>query len=306
MKYLEITFSLSSSDSSSKSTEKSAETHNAIASSDLADLLADQLANIRFESFSTSDNADASPWLVGYIQKKDFDETELQNCLKNFPFARNITYIVNEAEDKDWNEEWEKNCFEPLVIQNQCVIHASFHKNIPSAKYDILIDPKMAFGTGHHSTTSLMVGFILSSDMAGKSLLDMGCGTAILAILAAKKGASPVYAIDIDEWSFKNASENILLNHTDNIQTHCGCADNLHEFLQPDSLDFVLANINRNILLNDIHTYAQYIKQGGKLILSGFYVEDIDAIQQECLRNNLKLAETRTDNNWAAVLFQKS
>ena len=277
MKYLEVHFQISSSEEF------------------ICDLLAAQLGEIGFESFS-----EGMPF-IGYIQQNMFDEEALKTLLTNFEYDPSISYSLVEAEDKDWNEEWEKNCFQPIVIGNECVIHATFHKEYPSAQYDLLIDPRMAFGTGHHSTTSLMVRAILKTEMQGKSLLDMGCGTAILAILAAKRGASPITAIDIDEWAYNNALENIRLNHEEQINVLCGGA----ELLGNQSFDIILANINRNILLNDIHHYAKVLNPGGTLILSGFYESDIPVIEAECNRYGLEKTTYEMDNNWVGVRFIK-
>lgn len=262
----------------------------------IKDLLAQELAEIGFESFS-----EEGDFFIGYVPKEAFNADQTQNIIDNFEFEKGISFSYKEAEEKNWNEEWEKNCFQPLVIDDQCVIHATFHKNVPTAQYDILIDPKMAFGTGHHSTTSLMVRFLLECDLHGKSLLDMGCGTAILAILAAKKGADPITAIDIDEWAYNNAVENIALNQTPNIEVKCGGAELLESL--DTSFDIVLANINRNILLNDIHHYAKLMKSGSLLFLSGFYMEDIPVIEEECEKYGLKKSEFKMDNNWTAVKF---
>ena len=277
MKYIEVSFQTSSTEEY------------------VQDLLAAQLGEIGFESFS-----DGTPF-IGYIQKGLFDENALQTLIKQFEYDPNITYEIKEAEDKDWNEEWEKNCFQPIIIGDECVIHASFHKDYPHAKYDLLIDPRMAFGTGHHSTTSLMVRAILQTDMNEKSLLDMGCGTAILSILAAKRGASPVTAIDIDEWAYNNAIENARLNQENQIKIRCGGA----ELLGEESFDIILANINRNILLKDIHQYAKVLKINGLLIMSGFYESDIESIEEECSKHNLKKISYEMDNNWVAVRFVK-
>lgn len=165
-------------------------------------------------------------------------------------------------QSKNWNEEWEKNYFQPIVIGNECVIHSSFHQDTPEARFDILIDPKMSFGTGHHETTSLMLAELLKLDVTGKSFLDMGCGTAVLAILARMKDASPVTAIDIDEWAYENSLENIRLNHVSDITVKLGGA----ELLGTETYDIILANINRNILLHDMHRYISCMHTGSLTI----------------------------------------
>ncbi|MBP5424251.1 MAG: 50S ribosomal protein L11 methyltransferase [Paludibacteraceae bacterium] len=278
MKYLEITFDIPSKENYIK------------------DILSAELADLGFESFS--DEADP---FIGYIQQDSFDETKLADLLANFEYEKGISYSLKQAEDKDWNEEWEKNFFQPIVIGDKCVIHSTFHKDYPKVQYDIVIDPKMAFGTGHHATTSLMAKAILDIDVKNKSLLDMGCGTAILAILAALRGASPITGIDIDEWAYNNAIENIQLNHTEQITLKKGGA----ELLGDEKFDIILANINRNILLNDIKKYVKVLNSNGLLILSGFYESDIDAIEKECNQYGLEKLSYEKNNNWVAVRFIK-
>ena len=278
MKYLEITFDIPSKEIYIK------------------DILSAELADLGFESFS--DEADP---FIGYIPQNSFDETKLADLLANFEYEKGISYSLKQAEDKDWNEEWEKNFFQPIVIGDKCVIHSTFHKDYPKVQYDIVIDPKMAFGTGHHATTSLMAKAILDIDVKNKSLLDMGCGTAILAILAALRGASPITGIDIDEWAYNNAIENIQLNHTEQITLKKGGA----ELLGDEKFDIILANINRNILLNDIKKYVKVLNSNGLLILSGFYESDIDAIEKECNQYGLGKLSYEKNNNWVAVRFIK-
>ena len=205
-------------------------------------------------------------------------------------------------EARDWNEEWEKNYYKPVSIGSECIIPAPFHEVPPGYAYDIVVNPKMAFGTGNHETTRLMIGEMLGLDVSGKAVLDMGCGTGVLAILAARMGASPVVAVDIDEWAYANALENKQLNHAGHIRLIRGGAGQL-----PDSgvFDFVFANINRNILLNDIRRYALCMKPGAVLCMSGFYTEDIPGINKECSRNGLSFLSASEENRWASVRVQK-
>lgn len=258
----------------------------------ISDVLASILGEIGYDSFV---NAEAG--LIAYIPKNLYDEDKLKSSISNFPFEAFIEYKVIEIESKNWNEEWEKNYFEPIVIGNDCVIHSSFHKDVPKAKYDIVIDPKMAFGTGHHETTSLVIGRLLEMDLEGKTLLDMGCGTAVLAILAAMRGAKDLVAIDIDNWCTENSIENISINKTEGIDVRLGGA----ELLDGLHFDIVLANINRNILLADMDKYAKCLTSGGELYMSGFYVEDIPLIEAEANLQGLKLIEFYEKNNWAVV-----
>ncbi|HEY5593448.1 MAG TPA: 50S ribosomal protein L11 methyltransferase [Paludibacter sp.] len=258
----------------------------------ISDVLASELGEIGFDSFvPTIEGLDA------YIPKNAFDESNLKNLLADFPFEASIDYKVTQIESKNWNEEWEKNYFQPIVIGNDCVIHSSFHKNVPKATYDIVIDPKMAFGTGHHETTSLVIGQLLLMDLEGKTLLDMGCGTAVLAILAAMRGAKDIVAIDIDTWCTENSVENIAINNISGIEVKLGGA----ELLEGLHFDIILANINRNILLADMEQYAACLSSGGELYMSGFYVEDIPLIEAEAIRNGLKLIYYKEKNNWVVV-----
>ena len=262
------------------------------------DVLSAVLGEVGFESFVEQEGG-----IAAYIQTSLYDEEALKSALDSFPLAdTTLTYTYKEAEDKDWNEEWEKNFFQPIVIGNRCVIHSTFHHDVPQAEYDIVINPQMAFGTGHHETTSLIIGELLEADLQGKALLDMGCGTSILAILARMRGAAPCAAIDIDEWCVRNSLENIELNHVDNISVFQGDASIL-----PDKgpFDVVIANINRNILLNDMKHYVARMNPGARLFMSGFYTDDIPAIREEAERNGLRFVHHKEKNRWAAVQFEK-
>ncbi|MBO7607978.1 MAG: 50S ribosomal protein L11 methyltransferase [Paludibacteraceae bacterium] len=278
MKYIEVRFSFSSDEEYVK------------------DLLSNELGNLGFESFSSDEKG-----MVGYVQASVFDESALKNALTDFSFDPNVRFEAKAAEDKDWNEEWEKNYFQPIVIGDECVVHGSFHKDVPTAKYDIVINPKMAFGTGYHATTTLMMRALLRLDVKGKRLLDMGCGTAILAILAAKKGATDVVGIDIDEWAYENAKENIVMNGTPDIELRLGGA----EALKTETFDVVLANINRNILLQDIRHYVERMRSGSLLFLSGFYESDIPVIEEETAKHGLRKLSYEMQNDWVAVQFEK-
>lgn len=258
------------------------------------DILASELGEIGFESFTENEQG-----LQGYIPDTAYDPEALNAKLSEFPLENVVIHYTELlVESKDWNEEWEKNYFKPIRIGKECIIRASFHETEPGYTYTIIIDPKMAFGAGNHETTYLMIGEMLKLDLQGKELLDMGCGTAVLAILASLKGAKRVAAIDIDEWAYNNALENIRLNHTEEIQVALGGAERIREF---GTFDIVFANINRNILLNDICLYTTAIKPGGTLFMSGFYTEDIPAIEAECQKNGLTLDSYTQRNNWVAV-----
>lgn len=280
MKYFEFTFN----------TSPCTETVN--------DVLAAVLGEAGFESFVEREGG-----LSAYIQQSLCDEETIKNALTDFPLPdTQITYSYVEAEDKNWNEEWEKNFFQPIVIGDRCVIHSTFHTDVPKAEYDIVINPQMAFGTGHHETTSLIIGELLDSELQGKSLLDMGCGTSILAILARMRGAAPCTAIDIDEWCVRNSIENIELNQVTDITVEQGDAAALAD---KGPFDIVIANINRNILLNDMKQYVACMHPGSELYMSGFYVDDISVIREEAERNGLSFVHYKEKNRWAAVKLQK-
>ena len=263
----------------------------------VTEVLSAELGEVGFESF-----VDTATGLTAYIQESLYDEETVEGVLNNFPLEAKITYTRSLIEGKDWNEEWEKNYFKPLIIDDKCIIQSTFHKEPATYEYNIYIDPKMAFGTGHHQTTELMIREILNMDFAGKSVLDMGCGTAILAILASMRGADPILAIDIDEWAYDNAKENLDLNKVSNVDVQIGGA----ELLTSDkTFDVVLANINRNILLNDIHVYASVLNADGILFMSGFYTEDIPALTEECNKHSLTFVHSHNKDNWANVKFIK-
>ena len=262
------------------------------------DILAAMLAEIGFESFVPDEQG-----MTAYVPLNSYDAQALAQVVGEFPLeGYKITYETVKIEGEDWNAEWEKNYFQPIVIDDQCVIHSTFHTDIPQARYDILIDPKMAFGTGHHQTTCHMLRAILGSDLTGKRVLDMGCGTALLAILARKHGACDVTGIDIDEFAYENALENIRLNDTTDIDIRLGGTDAIKE---GEMFDYILANINRNILLADMANYAAHMHTGSVIFMSGFYVEDMDILRQEAARYGLRYETYAEDNRWTMMKFVK-
>lgn len=263
-----------------------------------SDVLAALLADVGFESFVPCDDG-----VVAYAPQASYDAEAVASVVRDFPLdGYSITYAAELVEGEDWNAEWEKNYFQPIVVDDQCVIHSTFHTDIPRVRYDILIDPKMAFGTGHHQTTCHMVRAILATDMNGKSVLDMGCGTALLAILAQKHGAKHVVAIDIDEFAYENALENVALNAADGIDVRLGGAEAIKD---SDDFDYVIANINRNILLADIKEYVKCMHPGSQLFVSGFYVEDIEVLKDEASHHGLRYLSFAEDNRWAMLRFEK-
>lgn len=278
MKYLEVTFT----------THPCNETVN--------DVVSALAGDIGFESFVECEGG-----IQAYIQQALFNKEVLDEMISEFPIPNaKVEYTVKEAEDKNWNEEWEKNFFQPIIIGNRCVIHSTFHQDVPKAEYDIVINPQMAFGTGHHETTSLIIEELLDSELKDKSLLDMGCGTSILAILARMRGARPCTAIDIDEWCVRNSIENIELNHVDDIAVSQGDASSL---TGKGPFDVIIANINRNILLNDMKQYVACMHTDSELYMSGFYVDDIAAIREEAEKNGLTFVHYKEKNRWAEVKF---
>lgn len=283
MKYLEFTFTATPSDDT------------------VQDVLAAVLADAGFDSFVHEDGGTVP--LKAYVKKAAFDEEKLKTALADFPLPGvTLAYEAAEAEDKNWNEVWEKNYFQPLVVDGRCVVASTFHKDVPAAEYRITIDPRMSFGTGHHATTSQMVSELLAADLAGKSVLDMGCGTSILAILARMRGAARCTAVDNDEWCVSNSLENIALNGVDGISVLLGDASALAE-LGP--FDVVAANINRNILLEDMRCYVPRMNANALLLMSGFYEEDVESIRREAERLGLRFDHARVLDRWACVAFRK-
>lgn len=263
----------------------------------VSDVLAAELAEIGFESFLETETG-----LDAFVQSSQEDRDAISALISNFIFEVEISFLREELENKNWNEEWEKYFFEPILIGNKCVIHSSFHKDFPQVEYDITIDPKMAFGTGHHETTSLMVNEILQMDYNEKTVLDMGCGTSVLAILASMRGAKQITAIDIDEWCTENSIENIEKNNRKNIDVFLGDVS----LLKGQKFDVILANINRNILLQDMEEYSKSLVENGVLFVSGFYTEDIPQIEKKANECGLNMLFSKEKNNWAVVKFIKS
>ena len=257
-------------------------------SEDITDLLAAFLCDEGFESFKPDDCG-----LTAYVRTDLYDEGAVKKILEEFPIDTDFTFSSGTVKGEDWNEEWEKHYFQPIVVDDKCVVHSSFHKDVPSAEYDIVIDPKMAFGTGHHSTTSNMMRHILSSDMEGKSVIDMGTGTGILAILCKMKGADNVTGIEIDPFAWENAVENAALNNV-KVNMLCGDAGLLAGL---DQADYFLANINRNVITSDIESYASCLKQGGIMLLSGFYRSDIPIVEKAANEYGLFLESEKEDND---------
>jgi ribosomal protein L11 methyltransferase len=257
-------------------------------------ILIAQLEETAFESFEETEEG-----VSAYVQKDVWTEHILNEIelLSNENFK--ISYSTNEIEPVNWNEEWEKN-FSPIDVDGICHVRAPFHP-ATNAKYEIVIEPKMSFGTGHHETTHMMIQHLLELDVTNKKTIDMGCGTAILAILAEMKGAQPIDAIDIDNWCYLNSIENAERNNCNHISVYEGDAS----LLVGKKYDIIIANINRNILLNDMQQYLDCLNENGILFLSGFYTEDIPFISESCTSKGLSYIKQFERNNWVALKFEK-
>ncbi len=260
------------------------------------EILIAELGYAGFESFVENEEG-----VKAYIQKEEWNEDVLSNIqiLNSQEFT--ITYNHKEIEQVNWNAEWESN-FEPIVVNEECAVRAPFHTPY-NAPYEIVIEPKMSFGTGHHETTFMMLQFILENDFEGKTVLDMGCGTSVLAILAEKRGATQLDAIDIDEWCVENSVENCERNHCNAITVQQGNAALIPS--QP-TYDVVIANINRNILLADMPVYEKALRAPGTLYLSGFYKEDLPIIRECCESLEMQYEVHKQKNNWIAAKFKKA
>ena len=258
----------------------------------ISEILIAELGNVGFESFVETENG-----VTAYIQKTDWNAEILADVFVLNSDEFSIEYNLNEVPQTNWNAEWEKN-FEPIQVDDLVSIRAPFHEN-PNLKYDIVIEPKMSFGTGHHETTHMMVQHLLQLDLENKKVLDMGCGTGILAIFAEMKGAKPLDAIDIDNWCYENSVENVTRNNCKNISVYEGDA----ALLVDKKYDVIIANINRNILLMDMKVYTNCLQEGGILLLSGFYEQDIPVIDAEVIKYGLKLEKFIQRNNWVALKY---
>ncbi len=265
---------------------------------DMPDVMAAILADAGFESFVPDSNG-----LTAYIRESDYTP-DMESLSRTLPFDVKTSWTATKIEGQDWNHEWEKNYFKPIVVADQCVIHSSFHTDIPQCRYDIVIDPKMAFGTGHHSTTWLMISRLLEINPEGLNVIDMGTGTGILAILAAMRGAARVTGIEIDEPAWINAVENTRLNNRPEVEMVHGDASSLANV--PYKADIFLANINRNIIMADIAEYASAMAPGGHLFLSGFYTADVDMLEADAKELGLKKADVTERCDWACLHLIKS
>ena len=257
-----------------------------------SDILVAELSEIGFESFVESEYG-----LTAYVEESNFDSRTLDDLyvLKSPEFK--IDWKFKSVKQQNWNEVWEKS-FDPIIVDDRCVVRAPFHKKIGS-EYDLVIEPKMSFGTGHHETTHMMLSHILENDFKDRTVLDMGCGTGVLAILAEMRGGSNIEAIDIDNWCYLNAMENAERNGCDKISVFEGDSS----LLIDKKFDIILANINRNILLKDIPIYVSCLNDNGQLFLSGFYRDDLNMISEKCGEHNLQFEKKIEKNNWVAAKY---
>ena len=258
-----------------------------------SEILVAELGELPFESFVENENG-----VTAYIQKNLWNENIIDDLfiLDNPDFK--ISFKIEEIDQVNWNEEWEKN-FEPIDVDGNCHVRAPFHPKT-DAEFDIIIEPKMSFGTGHHETTHMMIQHLLETDVRGMKTLDMGCGTAILAILAEMKGAKPIDAIDIDNWCYLNSIENAERNNCSHITVYEGDA----ALLKDKKYDLIIANINRNILLNDMQAYVDCLNPNGTILFSGFYEEDIPFIDASCTEKGLTYIKKFQRNNWVSLKYK--
>ena len=283
MKYFEVDFQLSP------------------LSQDACDILAALTADAGFESFEETQHG-----IRGYVQQPLLDRQALEDIVNNFPImGTNIIYTINKAEDKDWNEQWEQEGFEPIIVgNNRLAIHDGRHLPSQPADISVEIDARLAFGTGTHETTQMICEWMLDMPMKGLRVMDAGCGTGILGIVALKLKVSHVTAYDIDEWSSDNTCHNAVINRVDSqLSVYCGDASLLDS--KTADYDLVLANINRNILLNDMPRFCQIMKQDAKLILSGFYTEDIPLLEARGKEFGLTLTGAKNRDKWASIIMQR-
>jgi ribosomal protein L11 methyltransferase len=262
----------------------------------VADLFMSGMGDLGFNTFVETDAG-----FEAYIPEQNFRKELFSDWVNSQVFENNLTWTEEIIPAQNWNEAWEKNYFQPLVIKDRVVIRAPFHTVYPECPIEIVIEPNMAFGTGNHETTTLMLEAMLDLDFRGKTVLDIGCGTGILAILASKLGADAITAIDIDPWSFDAVSENRIINHTLNVTPVLGDGDSIPVILY----DFILANIQKNVVLSDIEKYSQALKSGGNILFSGFYSDDVPDIQVKASLCDLTSVSISSKNNWVVVILQK-
>lgn len=264
--------------------------------SDYSELLMAELGEAGFDTFLEKDDG-----FEAYVEGNSFDASHVESIRTKYATATKVSFAFDTIEKQNWNEEWEKN-YEPIIVDDQCIIRAEFHQPENEYPFELIITPKMSFGTGHHQTTYLMIRAQLKMDHRGKRVMDAGCGTAILSVMASKLGAREVEAFDIDEWSVSNSADNIKLNQCTNIRHQTG---KLADLSFDGEFNIILANINKNVLLDEMPLYASHLSRGGQLLLSGFYTEDIPDLLNRATAYGLT-EEARDDkDNWASLLLRK-
>lgn len=248
-----------------------------------------------FESFDEIENG-----IRGFIPEDKFNESEVSTAINGLSDFGVTGFEVLKIQDQNWNKTWESN-YSSVLIGERCFVRAPFHEARPDVEFEIVIEPKMSFGTAHHETTDMMLQFVLETDWKNMEVLDMGCGTGVLAILASKMGAKKVTAIDYDNWAYENSLENIERNNIKNVRVYLGGK----ELIENSTFDIVLANINRNILLDQIQHYSNAIRTGGKLFLSGFYENDVEVLTLEAANYGFLCKQMKTKNHWVALMLEK-
>lgn len=267
-----------------------------ICAPDFSEILMAEIAEAGFDTFMETETG-----FEAYAEGDAFDKQLLNEIKEKYAHVSPLTFQFDELEKQNWNEEWEKNV-EPIIVDDKCLVRAAFHKIDKTYPYEIIITPKMSFGTGHHQTTHLMLSAQMKMDHRGKREMDAGCGTAILSVMASKLGAMQVEAFDIDEWSVENGNENAVNNNCHNIHIQLG---KINEVNLTGTFEIILANINKNILLAEMQQYASYLKPAGQLLLSGFYVKDIPDLKVEATKYGLTEVTHQERETWACLLLQK-
>lgn len=261
-----------------------------------SEILMAEIAEAGFDTFMETKTG-----FEAFVEGKAFDEKQLQEIKEKYAHVSPLTFQFDELEKQNWNEEWEKNV-EPIIVDDKCLVRAAFHKIDKKYPYEIIITPKMSFGTGHHQTTHLMLSAQMKMDHRGKRVMDAGCGTAILSVMASKLSATEIEAFDIDEWSVENGNENAVNNNCTNIHIQRG---KINEVTLAGTFEIILANINKNILLAEMQQYASYLKPAGQLLLSGFYVKDIPDLKAEAAKYGLTEVLHQERETWACLLLRK-
>lgn len=264
---------------------------------EFSEILQAEISEAGFDTFMEIENG-----FEAYAEQENFNKEVLHEIQQKYGAFTPLTFSQDKIEKKNWNEEWEKN-YEPVIVDDRVIIRAAFHQPAKKYQHDIIITPKMSFGTGHHQTTHLMVKTQLEMDHSNKVVMDAGCGTAVLAIMASKLGAKKVEAFDIDEWSVINGEENAEINNCKDITIRQG---KISDLTFEDDFDIILANINKNILLQEMHQYAAYLKKGGLLLLSGFYEQDIPDLLKSASQHSLTQVKSHEREKWVSLLLKKS